>query len=404
MFASATSRAPSPLRRAALRSAALISALVLAACQPVGGPTTTELAGPQTGQLIDPSQPVPVALLVPGGSDSANVEWLARSLRNAAKMAAADAQGTVIDLRVYDTAGGAETAVAAANSAADAGAKIIVGPLFAESANAVGRAMASRNINVLSFSNNSEIAGGNVFILGNSFSNIANRLVSHGVRQGKRNYYIVAENDVAGQIGGRAIEAAIARNGARMAGRSNHSVSVSGIDTIIPQIVEASTSGRVDAIFLTANNQAVLPYVTERLAAEGITSPVIQFMGLTRWDEPPARLAMAQLQNGWFALPDQALKQRFQARYQAAYGEKPHDLAGLAYDGVAAIASLARAGNRNALTSTGLTQRSGFAGVDGVFRLRQDRTAERGLAIATLQSGQVVILDPAPRGFGGIGF
>lgn len=257
---------------------------------------------------------------------------------------------------------------------------------------------------MLSFSNNSEIAGGNVFILGNSFANVADRLVGYGVKQGKKNVYVVAENDVAGQIGGRAIETAIARNGARLAGRSNHAVSVSGIDAVTPQITAAAASGKVDAIFMTANNQAVLPYLTEKLTAAGINSQVSQFMGLTRWDEPASRISLAQLQNGWFAIPDQGLKQQFEARYRAAYGEEPHELAGLAYDGVAAVASLVRAGKRNAVTSTGLTQSSGFSGVNGVFRLRNDGTAQRALAVAAIRGNQVVILDPAPKGFGGYGF
>ncbi|MBO9454479.1 penicillin-binding protein activator [Paracoccus sp. R12_1] len=402
MFASATTRPFAGLRRTFCRAGAVISAFFLAACDPAG--MGQQASGPSIGPMIDPGQPVQVALLAPAGSGSANLEWLARSLKNAARMAAADAQGATIDLRIYDTGDSTAQAVAQANAAADAGAQIILGPLFAEGANAVGNAMRPRGINVLSFSNNAEIAGGNVYILGNSFANVADRLVGFGAKHGKRNIYVVAENDVAGQIGGRAIETAIARNGARLAGRSNHPVSVSGIDSVTPQIVAAAQSGQVDAVFMTANNQAVLPYLTEKLAAAGVTSQVTQFMGLTRWDQPASRMSLPQLQNGWFAIPDQGLKQQFDARYQSAYGEQPHELATLAYDGVAAIASLARAGNRNALTTTGLTQRSGFSGVGGVFRLRRDGTIERGLAVATIRGNQVVILDPAPRGFGGFGF
>lgn len=402
MFASATTRPGLGLRRVICRAGAALSALFLAACDPAG--MADQARGPEVGQLIDPGQPVRVALLAPAGNGSENIEWLARSLKNAARMAAADAQGANIDLRIYDTGGNTARAVAQANAAADAGAQIIVGPLFAEAANAVGNAMMPRGINVLSFSNNAEIAGGNVYTLGTSFATVADRLVGYGVRNGKRNVYVVAENDVAGQIGGQAIETAIARNGARLAGRSNHPVSVSGIDAVSPQVVAAAKSGQVDAIFMTANNQAVLPYLTEKLAAAGVTSEVTQFMGLTRWDQPASRLAIPQIQNGWFALPDQSLKAQFDARYRAAYGEQPHELASLGYDGVAAIASLVRAGKRNALTTSGLTQSSGFSGVGGVFRLRRDGSAQRGLAVATIRGGQVVILDPAPRGFGGVGF
>ncbi|MFC3169802.1 MULTISPECIES: penicillin-binding protein activator [Paracoccus] len=402
MVVSATTRPATGLRRVVSRAAAILSAFVLAACEPTGGSQTAR--GPVTGPLINPGEPVRVALLAPGGSGSADLEWLSRSLKNAARMAAADAQGANIDLRVYDTGTSTAQAVAQANAAVDAGAQIIVGPLFAEGANAVGNAMRPRNVNVLSFSNNAEIAGGNVFILGNSFSNVANRLVGFAARQGKRNIYVVAEDDVAGQLGGRAIETAISRNGARLAGRSNHPVSVTGIDAVTPQIVAAAQSGQVDAVFMTANNQAVLPYLTEKLATAGVRSPVTQMMGLTRWDQPANRIGMPQLQEGWFAIPDQGLKAQFDARYRSAYGEQPHELASLAYDGVAAIASLVRSGNRNAVTSTGLTQNAGFAGVGGVFRLRPDGTSERALAVATLRGNRLVILDPAPRGFGGGGF
>lgn len=385
-----------------MRAGALLSAFVIAACQPLDGAGIS--AAGQRGQMIDPSQPIPVALLAPGGTSSADLEWLSRSLKNAARMAAADAQGAQIDLRIYDVGTEAGQAVASANQAADAGAKIILGPLFAESANAVGNAMASRDINVLSFSNNADIAGGNVFVLGNTFANVADRLVGYGVRNGKRRVLMVAEDDVAGQVGAHAIENAIARNGATLAGRVTHPVSITGIDRVTPTVAQAARSGQVDAIFMTANNQAVLPYLTEKLAAAGVTSQVTQFMGLTRWDEPSSRLQLPQLQSGWFALPDNSRKAQFEARYRAAYGEAPHDLAGLAYDGIAAIAANARAGKRDALMTSGLTQSSGFAGVNGVFRFRPDGTNQRALAVATIRGNQVVVLDPAPKSFGRFGF
>ncbi|MDO5619935.1 MAG: penicillin-binding protein activator [Paracoccus sp. (in: a-proteobacteria)] len=397
MTAIAPHRAASRLRGIVLRGAAVLSAFVLAACEPGAG----ALTGPSTGQMIDPRQPVPVALLVPGGSGNADLNWLSRSLTNSARLAASDAQGAIIDLRVYETNGdNPATAVARANEAVDAGAKVIIGPLFAESANAVGNAMQGRDVNVLSFSNNADIAGGNVFVLGNTFANVADRLVGYGVRQNKRRVLMVAENDVAGRVGAHAIERAVARNGATLAGRVTHPVSQQGIEGVTPQIAQAVQSGRVDAVFMTANNQAVLPYLTEKLAAAGVTGQVTQFMGLTRWDEPASRLRLPALENGWFAIPDTSLSGQFNNRYRAAHGENPHALGSLAYDGVSAIAALARAGRRDALTTRGLTSSAGFSGVNGVFRLLPDGSNRRALAVATIRGGQVVILEPAPRGFG----
>lgn len=395
----AFSRGAGFFRGPLMRVAAALSALTLAACQPVGPAVT----GPQTGPAIDPKKPVQVALLVPAGTGDAQLDWAARSLTNAGKMAAADAQGARVDLRVYPTGGNAGAAVAAANRAVNEGAQVIVGPLFAESANAVGTAMKGR-VNVLSFSNNADIAGGNLFTLGTSFDNIANRLVGYGVRQGKRRFLIVSENDRAGQIGEAAIAAAIARNRGQMVGRTAHGPSAAEMDRAAATIAEAARINRAEAVFMTANTGSVLPEIAAALNRAGLTSDTVQMMGLTRWDLPPERRSLAQLQNGWFAVPDLARNAAFQQRYQAAYGERPHELASLAYDGVSAIAALARAGRKDAVQTSGLTSGAGFAGIGGPFRLRGDGTSERALGVATIRGGQVVILDAAPRGFGGAGF
>lgn len=394
----APGRALDALRRPLRRAAAVLAALALAACQPM----TPTASGPQTGPLIDPAQPVQVALLVPAGSGNAEVEWLARSLANAGRMAASDAQGARIDLRIYETGGNAETAVARANEAVAAGARIIVGPLFAEETNAVGNAVRGR-VNVLSYSNNADIAGGNVFVLGNTFGNTADRLVSYGAQQGLRRFLVVSENDTAGQLGGAAIEGAIARNRATMVGRTSHGLSRADMDAVAPQIAQAARANNAQAIFLTANQGSVLPEITAALARVGLTGSAIQMMGLTRWDTPPERIGLAQLQNGWFTVPDLARIAAFQGRYQAAFGERPHELGSLAYDGVSAIAALVRDGRRNAVTTAGLTSGAGFAGVQGPFRLRSDGSIERSLAVATLRGGQLVILDPARRSFSGFG-
>ena len=69
-------------------------------------------------------------------------------------------------------------AVAQANKAADEGAKIILGArFFADIAMPSAKCDGAQGINVLSFPNNTDIAGGNVFVLGNTFDNVADRLV-----------------------------------------------------------------------------------------------------------------------------------------------------------------------------------------------------------------------------------
>ncbi len=374
------------------RASAFLSVAALAAC------TTLTTGG---GPAVRPGQPVPVALLVPGGG-SANDEVLARSLANAARQAIADLGGAAqIDLRVYQTGGSPGTAQAMAIRAVDEGAAIILGPVYAQEANAVGVAVAPRGVSVLSFSNNPDIAGGNVFILGPTFANTASRLARHAVRNGAGRIAVAYDRTPAGEIGRAAIEAGVRGAGGSVVTSQGYEFSQNGIVSAAPVIVSAAKANGATGLFLTADSAGALPLITQLLSENGLPPATTRYIGLTRWDIPAATLALPGVQGGWFALPDPGLYAQYQTRYQAAYGEAPHPISGLAYDGIAAIGALVR--NGRDLSPGSLTQGAGFAGVTGIFRLRADGTNERGLAIAQVQNSQVVVIDPAPRSFGGAG-
>lgn len=384
-----------PARKAALAAVTAVATLALTACDPVsigGGPS------------INTSKPVPVALLVPRGSQSSGDQALAQSLENAARLAMGDLSGVQIDLRVYDTAGNAEVAANAATQAVNEGARILLGPVYAEAANAAGIAASKRNVNVLAFSNNPAIAGGNVFILGNTFDNKAARLTGFAARQGKGNMLVVSGGNAAGQAGQAAIISAASRTGANIAGVVSYEQSQQGVIGAINDIKGQAAASGAGSIFMTATTAGALPLLTQLLPEAGVKPEEIQYIGLTRWDIPAQTLALPGVQGGWFTLPDPVKSQGFKDRYTAAYGSSPHPIGGLAYDGIAAIGALVGQGKSDALTGAALTQGAGFQGVNGIFRLRPDGTNQRGLAVATIQEQKVVVIDPAPTSFSGAGF
>ena len=389
--------------RKATRRAVLmpLAALALAACDPSA---LTYLGGISGGPRTDTSDPVPVALLVPRGSGQASDDLLARNLENAARLAMRDLNGVEIDLRVYGTAGNPQTAASQAALAVNDGARIILGPLYAEAANAAGVAVAANGVNVLAFSNTTTIAGGNVFVLGSTFENTASRLVNYAASQGRDRMVIAHAQDVSGQLGRNAIQQAIARSGATLAGTVEYPLSQQGVVDSVPRIKAAVDGGAANAVFLTSPSASALPLLTQLLPEAGVSQASTQFIGLARWDIPPQTLELPGVQGGWFALPDPARAAAFRSQYQAAYGSAPHPLAGLAFDGIAAIGALASQGRSNALTGAALTQGAGFQGATGIFRLRGDGTNQRGLAVATVRDNQVVVISPAPGGFGGTGF
>ncbi|NND22563.1 MAG: ABC transporter substrate-binding protein, partial [Silicimonas sp.] len=263
---------------------------------------------------------------------------------------------------------------------------------------------AGRGVNVLSFSNNPAIAGGNVFILGNTFQNTADRLVRYARNQGRGNIYIVHAQDPAEELGADAIQRAIQANGAQLAGVTAFPLSQQGVINMIPTVARDYRSSGANAIFVTSGTAGALPFLAELLPENGIDSQNSQFIGLQRLDIPSSALSLKGLQGAWYATPSPGLAQQFANRYRSVYGTSPNPVAGLAYDAVAAIGALVAQGNSGALGADALTQGQGFAGVNGPFRLFRNGSNQRGLAVATIQNNQVIVIDPAPRSFGGTGF
>lgn len=353
-----------------------------------------------TGQQIDPNAPINVALLVPGGSGAAEADAIAASLENSARMAISDLNGVTVNLTVYQTARDPGRAAQQAAAAVANGAQIILGPLDATSANAVGVAVAPANVNVLAFSNNEAIAGGNVFVLGNTFSNVSDRLVEYATRQGVSRYLIVHPNDIPGAVGRDAIATSVRAAGSTVVGIEAYPFTQQGIFDRAPAIASAANANNAQAVFVTDNVAGGLPILATSLDDSGLSTSRSPLVGLTRWDAAPQIAELPGMQNGIFAMGNAGREAAFRNRYETTYGVAPHPLASIAYDGIAAIGALAATGDKNALTSASLTRASGFAGATGIFRLRADGTNQRALAVARIANNQISIVEAAPNSFG----
>ncbi|MEM9320886.1 MAG: penicillin-binding protein activator [Pseudomonadota bacterium] len=376
--------ASDPRRKRLRIIAALLFATLVAACN-------VSLPGGALGPRVGGGT-VNVALLVPYGSAAAGDDLVARSLEQAARLAAQDITDTEIAITVYQTAGTPAQAATQAENAIREGADIIVGPLRSDAAAAVSVAARGR-LNVLSFSNNTEIAGGNVFVLGNTFESTAFRLVNYAASQGRSRIVILHPQNLAGEVARDAILTALPFAGASLAGTVPYEFSASGVVDVLPTVMDTIRESGANAIFITSNTTGALPLFAQLLPENGLDVTQVQMIGMSRWDTPPQTLELAGLQGGWFALPDPGAEASFAARYTAAYGEPPHVLAGLGYDAVQAVATAAR--NSGQLGASDLAAVSGVSGATGVFRLNNDGTNTRALAVAEVIESQVSIRDPA---------
>ncbi|MEM7295140.1 MAG: penicillin-binding protein activator [Pseudomonadota bacterium] len=348
--------------------------------------------------LTRSSEPVTVALLVPSSSPNAGDAVVAQSLENAARLAISDLEGVEVKLLILDSGGNGIQASAAAAEAVQAGARVILGPLFSEAANAVGVTLQRTNVPVLAFSNNTSIAGGNVLTLGNTFENASRRLLSYASSQGRSRIFVAHADNIAGDAANRAITKAAGANATAVVGSVAYPFSQEGVFDAARQVADGARASGADSVMLTSDAAGALPLFAQLLPERGLTPGTVQYMGLTRWDIPQI-MSLPALQGGWFPLQDPGRVSAFSRRYQDAYGSAPHPLAGLAYDGIAAIGALRAQGL--AVNGANLRQSAGFQGTGGAFRFLPDGTIERSLAVATIEAGAVRIVDPAPQGFGG---
>ena len=160
----------------------------------------------------------------------------------------------------------------------------------------------------------------------------------------------------------------------------------------------AQALGSADSLFLADDGDALVA-VTDALTASGADLKRVQLLGTGLWDSPRVFAAPA-LQGGLYAAPDPSGFRSFSGRYRAKYGQDPVRTATLAYDAVALVAALARTQGPRRFSAEVLTNPSGFAGIDGLFRFRADGSNERGLAVMRVASGGAQPAAGSPKSFG----
>jgi ABC-type branched-subunit amino acid transport system substrate-binding protein len=339
---------------------------------------------------------VKAALVLPLSAPG-NAGLAGQAMRNAAEMALAEFNSPNLQLLVKDDAGTAEAARAGAQQALDQGAEIILGPLFAQSVSFVGQLARSRNVPVIAFSTDANVASNGVYLLSFLPESDVERIVQYASSTGKRSYAALIPDNPYGTVVEAAFKQAVARRNAQIVVLEHYPHDKTAMAAPIRNVAQASA--RADVLFIPDGGDAV-PDVVQGLTAAGVSPKRLQLLGTGLWDDPRIYAAPA-LDGGWFAAPDGAGYRNFAARYRARYKQDPVRTATLAYDAVALIAALVKSQGAQRFSQQILTNPSGFSGIDGLFRFRPDGTNERGLAVLRVATAGPQPISPAPKSFGG---
>jgi ABC-type branched-subunit amino acid transport system substrate-binding protein len=375
---------------------AVAGAVALAACtsssldrMETGAPTAEAQPGTQIG-----AGQIRVGLILPLSAPG-NAGVAALSMKNAAEMALAEFKNPNIQLLVKDAAGTPQGAQQGAQQAIAEGAEIIIGPLFAQAVSAVGQVARARGIPVIAFSTDASVAARGVYLLSFLPESDVKRIVDYATSRGKRSFAALLPANAYGTVVEAAFQQEVARRRGRVLALQKYPLDPSKIAEPVRKV--AQVARRVDNIFIPDGADAV-PQVVAALAADKVNLKRVQLLGTGLWEDPRI-FADRRLEGGLYAAPDSAGFRNFSARYRARYGQDPVRTATLAYDAVALVAALVKTQGPQRFSDQILTNSSGFAGLDGIFRFRPDGTNERGLAVlrVTPTGGQVV--SPAPKSF-----
>jgi ABC-type branched-subunit amino acid transport system substrate-binding protein len=355
--------------------------------QPDAGP-----AGPQQQPLAVGTGGVKVGLILPL-SAAGNAGVAALSMKNAAEMALAEFQNPNVQLLIKDDGGSPQGAQQGAQQALGEGAEIILGPLFAQSVPSVAQLTRTRGISVIAFSTDSSVAGRGAYLLSFLPESDVNRIVDYSAGIGKKSYAVLLPDNAYGNVVEAAFKQAAARKGGRIVAFEKYGADRSG-----PVRAVAQALGQADALFIADDGDSVVA-TADALTAAGANLRNIQLLGTGLWDNPRV-FASPALQGGLYAAPDPSGFRAFSGRYRAKFGADPVRTATLAYDAVALVAALARTQGGARFSPEVLTNPSGFAGIDGLFRFRADGTNERGLAVMKVGSGGGTPVAGSPKSFG----
>jgi branched-chain amino acid transport system substrate-binding protein len=371
------------------------TAMLLAAC-------TTQFAGegptPQAGEPPPTAQAsegqVRVGLVLPLSAQG-NAGVAALSMKNAAEMALAEFKSPNIQLLVKDDGGTPQGAQSAAQQAINEGAEIIVGPLFAQSVSAVGQVARGRNIPVIAFSTDASVAARGVYLLSFLPETDVRRIVDFAVSRGKRSFAALLPDNAYGTVVEAAFQQEVSRRGGRVVALEKYPLDANRMAEAARRVSQAAN--QVDSIFIPDGADAV-PQVVQALSASGVNLKRVQLLGTGLWDDLRI-FSNAALDGGWYAAPESTGFRNFSARYRARYGQDPVRTATLAYDAVALVAALVKTQGPQRFSEQVLTNASGFAGIDGVFRFRPEGPNERGLAVLRVAPAGGQVISPAPHTF-----
>ena len=334
-------------------------------------------------------------------------------IRRGAELAIFTLDNPNIDLTFHDTS---QDVAGAVTAAIEQKADLIIGPLFSENARKARPLAAMANMPILTFSNDSTVAGQGVWLIGQTPEKDIETVLTKALSEIKPideaaralpNLVIIAQDN---DYGTRITQSAISL--LRNQGGATADLLVINDDVLMDEkslrqsiknltgwLPPSSTGERklpkYDMVLL-AGHDAFSLRVAPVLSWYDLDPEQVLFIGPSSWNNA-AILQEPSLKNGWFADVPQDNQNRFQQIWKDHFNEPASKPAILAFDAIALASTLDHDDSQMMIAN--LTQDQGFSGFSGMFRFHQDGTNTRLLEIRQINDQDTGVVFPAARRF-----
>lgn|GEM_PF-663931 len=336
-----------------------------------------------------------VGVLIPLTGPAANA---GKAIKDALTLAVQDNPNTQIEFLVYDTKSTKQGAMQAASQAVAQEVQLILGPLYSNSASDVANIAWQRGINVITFSNDKNIAGNNLFVFGLIPDRQITRVVEYATAQGIDSFAALLPEDKFGETIDYTLQEAAAKNMADVTATQTYPADYPVFSTKAKKLVRKMPRkrgvNRVGFVFPESGKR--IAKTAKALQVLGVDNKNTRFIGSYLWDTPEVANNPA-LRGAWFAGPPAEASNELLTRFEEAHGYRPSNLATLGYDAGTLAIELA---NKSWFDQASIADSYGYRGINGQYKFGYDNIVQRKLAINEVRNGYIATIDYPQEGFG----
>lgn len=359
---------------------------------------------------------VQVALFLPFSGKNKELGW---SLFNSATLSLFENDlNHNIELVLIDSKDTAEETSKAFKEIVNRKIKVVIGPIFSSSIEAIEKDAKNNEITVISLSNNQQLMGkinkdGGIFLAGMMPEIQIDKIVNYAMDKGKFSFAVIAPNNQYGKTITDLFKKIVRNRDGNFITSEFYDSNSKDLDRVVERVINSFsvpsrlTSGKnklkKDAVInesdhiypqviLIPESGKILSKVVASIKKQNIDERDFQIVGTSQWDDV-STLNDPNLIGAWFVSPENEKFRNFERSFYQTYSKFPPRISSIAYDAVTVAAEVVdrKKGEIPRIEdfiNYNNPPKNGFEGIDGLFRFLPNGLVQRNLAVLGVGSGR----------------